>query len=36
MSSTEVALFERIEDSYVQVIEQNITQFSEYWEGENR
>jgi hypothetical protein len=36
MSSTEVALFERIEDSYVQVIEQNIRQFSDYLEGGNR
>ncbi len=36
MSSTEVALFERIEDSYVQVIEQNITQFGDYLEGGKR
>ena len=29
-------IFERIEDSYVQVIEQNITQFGDYLEGGDR
>jgi hypothetical protein len=36
MSGTEVALLERIADSYVPVMEQNITQFGEYLEGGNR